>query len=53
MKDKEAGLYRGNNMEDEGTLHSKRLATKRMTRSLTTLMTLGQLSVCTFLSGQV
>ena len=41
MKGKEAGLYRGNDTEDEGTLHSKRLTTKEAPRVLTSLMTLG------------
>ena len=54
MRGKEAGLYRGNNMEDEGTLRSKRLTTKWTPRVLTTLMTLGQpVSLGTFLMRQV
>ena len=41
-------------MEDEGTLRSKRLATKGMTRTLMTLMTLGQLvNLYAFLSRQI
>ena len=41
MRGKKVGLYRGNDMEDKGTLHSKRLATKEMTLTPMTLMTLG------------
>ena len=36
MRGKIAVLYRGNDAEDEGTLHSKRLVTKEMTRTPTT-----------------
>ena len=43
MSEKEAGLYRGNGTKDEETLRSKRLTTKQMPYTLTTLMTLGQL----------
>ena len=42
MSKEEAGLYRGNDMEDEETLRSKRLTTKKMPRIPTTLMTLAQ-----------
>ena len=42
MSEEEASLYRGNNMEDEGTLRSKRLTTKQMPCIPTTLVTLGQ-----------
>ena len=41
MRGKEAGLYKGNDTEDEGTLCSKRLKTKKMPHAPTTLMTLG------------
>ena len=43
MSEEEAGLYRGNGTKDEETLCSKRLTTKQMPYTLTTLMTLGQL----------
>ena len=36
MRGKIAVLYRGNDAEDEGTLHSKRLVTKEMTGTPTT-----------------
>ena len=42
MSEEEAGLYRGNDTKDEETLCFKRLTTKQMPRTLTTLMTLGQ-----------
>ena len=42
MRDKEASLYRGKGMKYEGKLHSKRWATKGMTCTPMTLMTLGQ-----------
>ena len=35
MRGKRAGLYKGNGGEDKGTLHSKRLATREMTRTPT------------------
>ena len=42
MSKEEAGLYRGNGMEDEERLHSKRLTTKKMPRIPMTLLTLAQ-----------
>ena len=36
MRGKRVGLYRGNNAKDEGTLRSKRLATREMTHTPTT-----------------
>ena len=42
MSEEEAGLYKGNGMEDEGMLCSKGLTTKWMPRIPTTLMTLSQ-----------
>ena len=35
MRGKRAGLYKGNGGEDKGTLRSKRLATREMTRTPT------------------
>ena len=54
MSKEEAGLYRGNDMEDEETLRSKRLTTKKMPRIPTTLMTLAQpIRLCMFLRRQI
>ena len=41
MRVKEAGLYRKNDMEDEGTVRSKRWTNKKTPRVPTILMTLG------------
>ena len=54
MGSNKACLYRGNGTKDEGTLCSKRLATKGMTCTPMTLMTLGQpVYLCAFLRRQV
>ena len=54
MRGKEVGLYRGNGMEDEGTLRSKILTIEWTPCVPTTLLTLGQpVSLGTFLRRQV